>query len=263
PPSREGLRCTFLSVGHGCAVVLELPGGETVMYDAGTIGDARRGAGIIENALWERGITRLDAIVISHADVDHFNATVDLMNSISVGAILCHRTFLDLSQKPVAALCEAAARAGVPVRLLQKEDCIRFGRSHVEFTVLHPPPEWTNSHDNANSLVLRVRYADRTLLLTGDLEREGLLQLLEQAPNPVDLLLSPHHGSVSANPAALSAWASPRYVVISGGDARSEAALQKIYHGAEAVVSTAQAGAVKAHIHPNGEMRMTRWIGDE
>ena len=40
----EGLTCTFLSVGHGCAIVLELPSGETVLYDAGQFGSPEFGA---------------------------------------------------------------------------------------------------------------------------------------------------------------------------------------------------------------------------
>ncbi|MGD9854651.1 MAG: ComEC/Rec2 family competence protein [Planctomycetaceae bacterium] len=263
PHHRDGVRCTFLSVGHGCAVVLELPGGETLLYDAGMFSGARRGQSIIQSALWERGITGLDAVIVSPADVDHFNAAAGLLQTMPVGMLLCPRSFLDFTQEPVAELCETASRERVPVRLLQAADRLLVGDEDVELTVLHPPPGWRSERDNANSLVLRIRYAGRTVLLTGDLEHDGLTHLLNQPPESVDVLLSPHHGSPKANPAALSRWASPRSVVISGGDADSEAALRGVYDRAERVLSTHNRGAVVAAITASGKLSIAPWIAAE
>ncbi len=259
PQRRDGLRCTFLAVGHGCAVVVELPGGETLLYDAGMFANAQRGEDIIRNALWERDITQLDAILISHADVDHFNAAAGLMQTMPVGTLCCSPSFLDFDQEPVAALCEAASRERVPIRLLQQSDRLRLGGVEVELTVLHPPPRWRSEHDNANSLVLRIRYANRTVLLTGDLERDGLAELLQLQKEKADLMLSPHHGSPKANPIALNEWASPRLVVISGGDARRAADLRGVYNQAERVLSTRCSGAITVRIASSGAMAVDEW----
>jgi competence protein ComEC len=263
PRPREGLRCTFLAVGHGCAVVIELPSGETLLYDAGTFGSARRGQTIIQHSLWERGITAVDAVIVSHADIDHFNAAAGLMQTLPVGTVFCGRTFLDFTQKPVVALCETASREGVAIRLLQQADRLQVGGGEVELSLLHPPPHWSSEQDNANSLVLRVRYAGRTLLLTGDVEGDGLDKLLEQPAQPVDLLLSPHHGSRNANPPALNDWASPQYVVISGGDAESAALLRGSYSQAERVLSTHDCGAITVHITADGKMTVDPWTAPE
>ncbi|MCA8997184.1 MAG: ComEC/Rec2 family competence protein, partial [Planctomycetaceae bacterium] len=54
--SRDELfRCSFLSVGHGLATIIELPSGQTLLYDAGTIGDGTLAERIVERALWSRG----------------------------------------------------------------------------------------------------------------------------------------------------------------------------------------------------------------
>ncbi len=45
PRPRDRLDCTFLSMGHGCAVLLELPSGRTMLYDAGQMGSPSVGAG--------------------------------------------------------------------------------------------------------------------------------------------------------------------------------------------------------------------------
>lgn len=66
--------CTFVSVGHGTSAVIELPGGQTLLYDAGRMGSPLAGTRAVAATLWSRRIRHLDAVVISHADADHYNA---------------------------------------------------------------------------------------------------------------------------------------------------------------------------------------------
>ena len=75
------LRCTFLSVGHGCATVLELPSGQTLLYDAGRLGAPYSAARSIAACLWSRSLRHLDAVVLSHADLDHYNALPPLKSN--------------------------------------------------------------------------------------------------------------------------------------------------------------------------------------
>src|SRR5262249_8919797 len=86
-PQAHQLRCTFIAVGHGGAELLELPDGKTLLYDAGRLGQPVGGAQSISSVLWSRGISHLDAIVISHADADHYNSLPELLRRFSVGAV--------------------------------------------------------------------------------------------------------------------------------------------------------------------------------
>ena len=163
------LRCTFLSVGHGGAILIETPSGGTLLYDAGAIQDGRVAQRAVQAALWERRQTRLDAIVISHADVDHFNGVAGLMATLPVGQVFVSQQFLDFAQAAVASVCEASAECGVPIRLIRDGDRILLD-DRVRFTVLHPPFGTPQADDNANSVVLSIETAGRRILLTGDLE---------------------------------------------------------------------------------------------
>ena len=58
----------LLAVGHGLAVVLQLPDGQAILYDCGRMGDPRVGRRIIAPVLWNLGLTRLDSVYLSHAD---------------------------------------------------------------------------------------------------------------------------------------------------------------------------------------------------
>jgi competence protein ComEC len=152
PQHRKGLRCTILDMGHGCSVLLEMPNGKTLLYDAGALTNAKRAEWTVENAMWSRGISRLDAVVASHADVDHFNGMHGLFGTVPIGTVMLSQTFLDFDQRAVRELCGVIARERIPVRLLQEGDRVLLDDS-VSVSVLHPPGNRRFENDNENSLV--------------------------------------------------------------------------------------------------------------
>jgi len=72
--ARNDLECSFVAVGHGECVLIEAPDGENLLYDAGAMGSPEFAVQSISSFLWDRGIMRLDGIVVSHSDTDHYNA---------------------------------------------------------------------------------------------------------------------------------------------------------------------------------------------
>jgi competence protein ComEC len=250
-PNSDSLRCTFLSVGHGGAILIECPNGGTLLYDAGAMQDGRIAQRAVQQTLWDRRRRGLDAIVVSHADMDHFNGAADLMQSLPVGSLLVSQQFLDFKQPAVAALCESTAACGVPIRLVRDGDRLRLDE-RIEIEVLHPPFGRPHSDDNANSIVLSVEFAGRRILLTGDLDGHGQVRLLQMPPLPIDVLLSPHHGSRRANPAALAEWARPSELVVSADRRVDFRSLRAAYDPETRITSTDDAGAVTFEIHPDG-----------
>lgn len=237
------LRCTFLSVGHGLAVVIELPGGRTLVYDAGQMQDPIRARQAVQAALWQRGVRSIDAVVISHADIDHFNGVPGLANTMPIGSVLVHETFLDFKQAGVEKTCELLSQRGVPIKLIQAGDHLSLD-SAVRLAVLHPPSSDRLPTDNANSLVLAIEFGGRRILLTGDLERDGLEYVLMQTPRHADIFLAPHHGRVNANPRRLAEWATPDWVIVSDGRQDSSDKLGSIYGPSAKILSTQKSGAI-------------------
>ncbi len=218
-PARTGgtLEGDLLAIGHGLAVVLHLPDGRTLLYDCGRMGDPRVGRRIIAPALWSRGIARIDAIYLSHADQDHYNGIPDLLDRFQVGELVLPAGFVtETEENPgVTLLLDQFRARRIPIRTIAAPR--QWTQATVHFTVLHPPRGWhPETPDNARSLVLDVEHLGHHLLLTGDLDQLGLVELVAQAqPEPIDLMLSPHHGGRSANPPWLYSWAKPRAVVVS------------------------------------------------
>ena len=247
----DELACTFLSVGHGEAVVVELPGGKTLLYDAGRLGTPTRASRAVSGYLWSRGVTHLDAIVISHADADHYNAVPEILEQFSVGVVYVSPMMFEQRSPALDALQAALTEANVPVREITSADALQTGSS-ATIDVLHPTRVGVLGSDNANSIVLSIGYAGRRILLTGDLESPGLEEVTSDEPQACDVLLAPHHGSASSDPPGFAAWSTPRWTVISGGQREPADQVVTAYSEFGEVRHTATHGAVRAVVGRGG-----------
>jgi competence protein ComEC len=258
PAAPPGLVCEVLAVGHGLTVVTHCPNGRTLVYDAGSLIGPDVAAEAACGSLWRHGQRHVDALVASHADIDHTNGIPLVADRTAPGTLLCHRSFLDFSQEIVPQALDAWSANGGRVRLVAAGDQVLID-PQVDVRFLHPPADFAGSRDNVNSLVVLIEYAGRRILLTGDLERDGLAALLSMPRQPVDVLLAPHHGSKAANPPAWAAWANPEWVTISASDRRVEGRLAESYAPPMTLLNTANRGMIRCEIRPNGELRTTTY----
>jgi len=257
--ARHGSRplvCHFVAVGHGVSVLVELPDGRNLLYDSGRLGSPLTGVRPVSSVLWSRGITHLDAIVISHADADHFNAIPGLLERFSVGAIYVSPVMFERLPPAVKELRDAIVRAGVPIREIHGGQRLS-ATSGTTIEVLHPPRKGVYGSDNANSIVLLIEHEGRRILLTGDLESPGLDDLLAEEPLDCDVVLAPHHGSPRSNPGKFADWSRPEHVVISGrrslGDLATIESVKSSFRlrGAE-VLHTAEDGCIRVESSRQG-----------
>jgi len=254
---RKGrLVCHFVAVGHGVGVLVELPDGHNLLYDSGRLGSPLAGVRPISSVLWSRGIRHLDAVVISHADADHFNAVPGLLERFSVGTVYVSPVMFRRMPDAVKELRDPIERRRVPLREIYAGQRLAAG-AETKVEVLHPTSKGVYGSDNANSIVLLVEYAGRRVLLTGDLESPGLDDVLAEEPLDCDVVLAPHHGSPRSNPGKFADWCRPEQVIVSGskplGD---EAVIESVkdsfrLRGAE-VFHTAEDGCVRVEIGGGG-----------
>jgi competence protein ComEC len=250
-PSNE-LRCTFLAVGHGGCTVLEMPDGRTLLYDAGSLAGPDVTRRHIAPFLWHCGIHRIDEVIFSHADLDHFNGLPDLLDRFAVGQVTCTPTFADKATPGVLHTLNVLRERAIPMRIVKAGDRLTAG--DVALEVLHPPAVGPDGNENARSLVLQVRHAGHSILLTGDLEGPGWRRVLgELPPRHVDVLMAPHHGSHLTNTPELARWARPGVVVSCQGRSSASNSVAKCYSQVGAhFLDTHQHGAVTLRSHASG-----------
>jgi competence protein ComEC len=213
------LTVTFLDVGQGDAALVELPGGATLLVDGGGSFDPGfdPGAQVLVPWLERHGVRRLDAVVLTHPHPDHANGLAAVVARFPTKEVW---TSGARSRLPgVVRLREAAAQRGAP--LVRPHELVA-GPARVE--VLHPlvdgevrvPPAWS---ENDGSIVLRITYGGRSVLLTGDIEARAEARLVDSGRSlAADVLKAPHHGSRTSSTPRFVERVRPGVVVFSVGD---------------------------------------------
>lgn len=245
------LRVAFLAVGHGAYTVIETPDGRCLIYDAGSTtgtGAVRR---VVAPYLWQRGIRRIDEILISHADIDHYNGLIALAERFPIGQLTVTPSFAEKPTAEIFAVLQLAKMQQIPMRITFRGD--RFQAGTVELEVLHPPAHGPGSIENERSLVLALRHGSHTILLTGDLEKAGTEMVLAEPPVHCDVLVVPHHGSRAALPLALLDWCRPKMLIVSRGRDRGNVVRQEDLPDPKLQLWETQVdGCVTVRSHPSG-----------
>lgn len=257
PTDRSELTCTFLSMGHGVATVIELPQGETLLYDCGSLGSPTWAARTIAEFLWGRGIGRIDMVLLSHADIDHFNGLPGLADMFRIESVAITPQMAaqrDAGQTPALDfLFGALDRRRIPIRTLAAGDKLSWEEQGVALEILHPTNDGGSESDNASSMVATIEYAGRRIVLPGDLEAPGIDQVSNGPRLDCDVLLAPHHGSVHSDPSGFAAWCTPEWTIVSGRRRSAAQPLLDNYSGTgRAVWNTAERGAIEIQISSAG-----------
>jgi competence protein ComEC len=215
-PAAGWLRLTMLDVGQGDALALQWPTGQALLVDAGGLGEFDVGGRVVTPALWAIGVRRLDWLAFTHPDGDHIGG------ALSVATDLRPREIWEGVPVPRnhdrADLARAAAAAGWPWRQVHEGD--RLEIAGVTIDTMHPPvPEWERQKArNEDSIVLRVRFGDVELLLTGDVGAEFESRFVrETSPAPLRILKVGHHGSRSSSSAGFLDAYRPHVALVSVG----------------------------------------------
>ena len=254
PSHPEATEAEILAVDHGLAVAIRSPTGATALYDCGKMRDPHVGRRLIAPALWARGIRSLDVVILSHADSDHYDGLADLLDRFPIGVVRVPHGFEGPANPGAVALLDLVRARSIPIEPIAAGDRIDLGGG-TTLATLHPAKAIRpGSTDNARSVVLEVASGGRTLLLTGDLERDGLADLVAQPARPLDAMLAPHHGGRTSNPPWLYNWARPALVVVSQKPPApgSRDPLELIAQGHFPLLRTWEAGAIRLRWSPSG-----------
>src|SRR6185312_1604416 len=226
------LTVNFLDVGQGDAALVTMPDGTTLLIDGGGRprfgGDANSSRGsefesdsrsigeaVVSEYLWWRGQDAVDYIVATHADADHIDGLNDIVNNFDIRSALVARTpAIDPEFSEFARTLQQHRK---PYQLVGVGDVLRFGDAKA--TVCWPVFKDGDSESrNNDSLVLRLEYGERTILMTGDIEKEAEAAILRGGSDlKVDVVKVPHHGSKTSSTDAFVKATQPQLAVISVG----------------------------------------------
>ncbi len=200
------LRVFFLDVGQGDACLMRTPGNRWFLYDIGN------DEGYLIPFLKGVRVDTLEAVFISHPDLDHFGAFPALLREIPIKKVyLPAGTSTNPAWLEVLAVLDAYRGKK---ETLFAGDTLIFDEG-VRGRILWPFPH-TDLLDNNLATVLRVEYRSHRILLTGDIEDPAEQGILASGVSPsADILKVAHHGSRTSSGLPFLAAVSPHWAVIS------------------------------------------------
>lgn len=191
---------SLIDVGQGLSVLVRTRD-HALLFDAGPASERGldMGESAVVPALHALGVNRLDRIIISHGDNDHAG-----------GMAAVRRAF------PGAILSAPEGWAPKDAAFCRRDSAWRW--NDVNFQILHPPADYPYLR-NDSSCVLRIEAGGRVALLPGDIGKQVELRLLREQPLAIraDLLVVPHHGSLTSSSPEFIAAVQPRYALIATG----------------------------------------------
>ena len=231
------LRIDFLDVGQGDAAFVTLPDGTTLLVDGGGRPSFARkkpdeetferdsrsiGEAVVSEYLWWRGVDHVDYLIATHADADHIDGLNDVARNFRVRGALVART--PASDPEFSEFAATLNNQGVPLFLIGSDDQLQF--EQVSARVLWPRPRADSqaASFNNDSIVLRLDFEARSILLLADIENAGeaaLLADLKRTGNEssvhADVVKVAHHGSKTSSTADFVNATRAQLAVISVG----------------------------------------------
>ena len=216
--TQDSLEIVFASVGQGDSTLLRLPGGRVLLVDGGPPG---RGNLVLSPLLRRMQIGRVDTMLATHVQSDHWGGFEDLLERVEAGRFVWPGGRCESSS--FGRFLERLDRAGVPVVTRHGKARLSLagggGAGRLRLRILNPPDGSGECASNDRSLVLLLAWRGRRVLLTGDIESRAeslVLQGLERGRR-LDVIKVPHHGSSSSSTAGLVNRACPALAVASAG----------------------------------------------
>ncbi|HYK65464.1 MAG TPA: ComEC/Rec2 family competence protein, partial [Patescibacteria group bacterium] len=257
------LRVTFLSVGEGDGAVVRFPGSRVMVIDAGgSYGGFDAGERIVAPYLWSQKIMRVDYLVLSHPDLDHFGGLDFLAMNFAPRAFWT--TGVPSPDLSYARLMDDLARAKIPIEQVRGV-APTASIGGVAIDSLNSNSDIAQTSNNS-SMVLRFSFGAASLLFTGDLESAGERAILANGGElHATMLKVPHHGSATSSTAAFVAAVHPEAAVISDGYLNNfhfpeEAVVQRYIDEGAMVMRTDQVGTVMVDA-TRDSMSVRTWRG--
>lgn len=214
---------SFPDVGQGDCALIELPGGHTILIDGGGTRDNHFDIGrrVLAPYLWNKGIRRLDLVVLSHPHPDHMNGLIAILKKFEVAAVWESGRDTDL---PGHDAFSAMIRDKIIHHRFVSADDPPVMLGEAMISVLHPRRGF-EAHDrqafaaeNDRSLVIQVKSEGKNLLFTGDIGIEAEQDIMNAMPGlKADLIKVPHHGSKSSSSDAFVSQTRPDVAIVTVG----------------------------------------------
>jgi competence protein ComEC len=241
------LHINFFDVGQGDATFIQTPSGRQILIDGGAYPSILTDHLGREMPFFDRDI---DLVIVTHPDGDHVAGLPAVLQRFQIGQLINNGQMVE--ENTFQALIDAAAESNTPIHATIAGEVIHI-EDGVRLEILNPagdqPP--ATSHQNDQSVALRLTYGNFSLLLTGDAGEAAERAMLSSGRELRALVYKAgHHGAKSSSGARFLQAINPQYVIISAGEENRyghphQEVLQRVEAIGAAVLRTDELGSIE------------------
>jgi len=260
------LKIYFIDVGQGDSCLIVTPRNKTILIDGGD-GDGDSydyGKNVVFPYLMDRGINKLDYIMISHFDSDHVGGLFYILDNLKVGNIII--SVQGENSENLEKFQKIVKKKKLKVTVVKKEDTIKIEK-HIYFRILWPRAQKLIKENslNNNSMVCKLYYKGFSMLFTGDIENAESEILKENDSRDVQstILKVAHHGSNTSSSQEFIDAVNPRIALIGVGENNkfnhpSDEVIDRMKSKGIIIYRTDQMGEISIIVDNDGKMKIKK-----
>lgn len=218
----KNLKIYFVDVGQGDCTFIVTPNNKTILIDGGG-SDSKEfdvGKSTLLPYILDRGVTKIDYIVITHFDQDHVGGILTILEELKVGKVYIPKQIEDSDN--YKRFVDIVKNKKISVKILKKGDILKFD-NNISFEILWPSEKQIKENVlNNNSIVAKLKYNNFEVLFTGDIEKIAEEEILKEYSKNLNKLKATvlkiaHHGSKTSTTSNFLRAVNPKICLIGVG----------------------------------------------
>lgn len=269
---QDRMRINFIDVGQGDSCLIRYKGTNIMIDSGGSLSKNKDGKSydigenVLNNYLLNRGITRLDYIMASHFDEDHSQGFIFLLKNMKVKNVIISEQYKTSSiYEQFKQICK---KQNIQIIYVKSGDEIRI--KDLAFKILHPKSKENQISENPlnnNAIVCMVKYKNRRILFTGDIEKVAENEMVKEYTNGLkaDILKVGHHGSKTSTTKEFLDLINPSVALIGVGQNNkfghpNEDVIKRLEEKNIQIYRTDEMGEISVIIDKNGKIKINTHI---
>ena len=259
------LKVYFVDVGQGDCCLIKTPNNKTIVIDGGEDFDGK----IVLPYLLDRGMTKIDYMIISHFDSDHVGGLLTVMEELKVGQVVISKQ--GENSENFRKFKEIVKDKKIRLEVADKENRLQIEKN-LYFDILWPNNEKLISENslNNNSIVCKFCYKDFSILFTGDIEEIAEKQILLEYKDNLQklnatILKVGHHGSKTSSTQEFMEAVKPKIALIGvGGNNKfghpNDGVIERLENLGTKIYRTDQMGEISIMLNSKGKIKVKKFI---
>lgn len=267
---RNYIEISAIDVGQGDSFLIETSKNKKILIDGGgsETGSFDVGENTVIPYLLDKGIKKVDVVIISHTDKDHIGGLLTVIEKLKVERVIIGKQFE--TSENFEKLLEIVKKKNVELNIVEAGNRINI-EENLYFDILWPNSEFVVNENslNNNSIVCKLYYGDFSMLFTGDIEEIAEKQIVSiyQKSNVLNstVLKVAHHGSKSSSIDEFVKLVKPQIAIIGVGKDNkynhpNDEVIDRFENFGAEIYRTDMDGEISMYVDESGMVKVKKFI---